>query len=316
MSICDIIMQMNKNGIYIKEPTTKQAVLATLAYFNIFGIPLTKHELSEYLIFKTADQNKIDIYLKESPLIKSEDGYFSLGLAKSDYMDKFNRSKEFWKKVRTYQFLFAICPFVKLVCVCNSLCINATDTNSDIDLLVVAKKNRLFMARLIITLLTSIFGVRRHGNKIKKRFCLSFFISENNLDLSKIAIAPHDIYLAYWIKTLQPISGDYGTYENLLKQNADFLQSYFPNPALPKKRYYRKPDAAANSLRKVLEKILGNERLNRKIMAYQIIRAHSKMTELTDKSGTVITEEMLKFHDKDLRHQIKDHWESALKKIF
>ncbi len=307
---------MNKNGIYIKEPTTKQAVLATLAYFNIFGIPLTRHELSEYLIFKTVDQNKIDIYLKESPLIRSEDGYFSLGLDKRDFQAKFDRSKQFWKKVMRFQFLFSICPFVKLVCVCNSLCINATDQNSDIDLLVITKKNRLFMARLFITLLTSIFGVRRHGNKITKRFCLSFFISENNLDLSKIAIEPHDIYLAYWIKTLQPISGDYETYEKLLKENGGFLKSYFPNPALPNKRYFRKTAAPVNTLKNIFEKMLGASSLNEKIRAYQLWRAHSKMEALPDKSGTIISGEMLKFHDNDLRNQIKDNWESALKKIF
>ena len=156
------------SNVFPKNMTVKQAVLATLASFDLFGVPLTRSEISEHLFFTQPDEEKIDSYLRESPFIRLKEGYYSISGNDDFYecfFEKQSRSLQYWKKVRRTHWLFSICPFIDLICVCNSLPIYAIDEESDIDLFVVAKKNRLFLARLALTVLTTLLGVRRHGTK-------------------------------------------------------------------------------------------------------------------------------------------------------
>ena len=66
-------------------------------------------------------------------------------------------------------------PGLRMVAICNSLSMYASDADSDIDLFVVTEKNRLWFVRILMTIVFQILGVRRHGNHVAKRFCLSFF---------------------------------------------------------------------------------------------------------------------------------------------
>jgi len=109
--------------------------------------------------------------------------------------------KKMWKKARRYVRFLQIVPFVRMVSVCNNLAFSKVREGSDIDIFIIAKNGRLFLVRSFVTFLLQILGVRRHGKKISKRFCLSFFIDESVMDLSKIALE-NDIYLAFWIKIL------------------------------------------------------------------------------------------------------------------
>ena len=303
--------------VFPKNMNMKQAVLSTLAYFQLFEVPLTRSELSEHLFFAEPDEEKINIYLKESPLITLTEGYYSLSADDSfheNFFKKVQRSRKLWKKVRRYQWLFSICPFVKLVCVCNSLPIYAVDEGSDIDLLVITKKNRLFLARICLTILTSLFGVRRHGNKTEGRFCLSFYLSEEATDFKKLAQEPYDIYLAYWLKTLEPIAGDYSSYEQILEQNSQWLNEYFKT-VTTHRRYFRKATTLQVKLKHLIEKFLNKDAWEEKAREKQIRRAKDKFYDLKDRSGTVINDSMLKFHDQDRRADIRRDWVKLLNEL-
>ncbi len=295
-----------------KKTTYNQAVLATFAYFDIFKIPLNRSQITENLLFLKTNENEIQKTLSS---FKKEGDFYSIDLNKIDYEEKFERSQKYWEKVKRFRFLFSICPFIKLVCVCNSLCINDIDENSDIDLLIITEKNRIFFARFFITLLTSIFGVRRHGKKIKARFCLSFFVSEENMDFSRIAIKPYDIYLAFWIKTLQPIAGDFKVYENLLKENNSFLNLYFTNKINLNREHFIERNFIEKISKKIIEKIFSFDFINQRFRDFQITRAKKKMEKLANNNGTIINDEMLKFHDNDMREKIRTKWEEKLSLI-
>lgn len=303
--------------IFPKNMNMKQAVLSTLAYFHLFGIPLTRSEISEHLFFAEPDEEKISIYLKESPLIKLSEGYYSLSQDEdfhAQYFEKVQRAREYWKKVRRWQWIFSICPFVKLVCVCNSLPLYAIDENSDIDLLVVTEKNRLFLSRLFLTALTSLFGVRRHGKKVKARFCLSFYITEDRLNFKPLAIEPYDIYLAYWVKTLEPVAGDYSIYEKLLEENGEWLGDYFKT-IHSHRRFFRRSSPLQARIKRILEKIVNKEAWEAHTREKQIRRAKDKFYGLKDRRGTIIREDILKFHNDDRREEIRRNWVSLLNQL-
>ena len=87
---------------------------------------------------------------------------------------------------------------------CNSRAMGEADENSDIDLFIITKKGNLWTARCIVTVLSSLMGIRRrntHGlqkwgpdyiKRTKDKFCLSFFITEEHLDFDDIRLQPED----------------------------------------------------------------------------------------------------------------------------
>ena len=305
------------NEVFPKNMTVKQAVLATLAYFDLFGVPLTRSDISEHLFFTTPDEEKIDIYLRESPIIRLKEGYYSISGTDEFYdtfLEKRSRALEYWKKVRRYHWLFSVCPFIDLICVCNSLPIYAIDEESDIDLFVIAKKNRLFLARFALTLLTTLFGVRRHGTKTKARFCLSFYVTEDNLDLKKISREPYDIYLAYWIKTMEPIAGNFETYQKILDLSRHWLSDYFKT-VQEHRRYFRKAKPWHEQWKERFETWLDKDSWEEKAKRSQLLHAREKYLLLKDKSGTILASDMLKFHDTDERETFRTKWVNRLNEL-
>jgi predicted nucleotidyltransferase len=110
-----------------------------------------------------------------------------------------------------------------MIALCNSRAMGKADKNSDIDLFVITKKENLWTARFIVTAITAILGVRRrntHGlKKTKDKFCLSFFITEEAMNLGDIRLQPNDPYLDRWIYTLLPLVNKNATYEHFMEVN-------------------------------------------------------------------------------------------------
>lgn len=305
------------NEVFPKNMNMKEAVLSTLAYFDLFGVALTRNEISEYLFFAEPDEKKIDIYIKESPLIKQENGYFFISKNEDFYtqfQNKIAHARTLWKKIRKWQWIFDICPFIDLVCVCNSLPLYAVDENSDIDLLIIVKNNRLFIARLFITILSSIFSLRRHDEKIAGRFCLSFYITKDRMNFEALSLKPYDIYLAYWIKTLEPISGEITTYEVLQELNQNWI-SYYLKSMRQHKRYFRKSSSLLKSIKNGLERILDRNELEDWLAEKQLRRAKDKFYSLKNPSGTIIQKDILKFHNDDKRETIRQNWKNRLDEL-
>ncbi|QQR54976.1 hypothetical protein IPG41_00125 [Candidatus Peregrinibacteria bacterium] len=300
-----------------KQLTVKQSVLATLAYFDLFEVPLTREELSDYLLFQKPDERALDLYLKDSSYVMRREGFLSFHWNPEfwkEWEEKQARTRAAFAKVARWRWLFQLCPFVRLVAVCNSVTMGDTRKNSDIDLFVVAEPGRLFTARLALTLLTSLFGLRRHGQKIRERFCLSFYVTEEALDLSPLLLKPYDIYLGFWAQSLQPVAGDYSVYEDFIALNWPWLSTYFAAP-VRRKRYFRASRGWVKLAHRLLEWLLDSDKVERWCREKQWGRALAKFHELEDKRGTVISDSMLKFHDKDARLEVREAWRAKVEKM-
>lgn len=105
-----------------------------------------------------------------------------------------------------------------MIAIVNSLSMYATHKDSDIDLFIITKPGMIWFVRFFSTLILWKKGVWRKNDDIAGNFCLSFFITTDALDLSKIAIE-NDIYLYYWIYYLKPIFDKNNTYERFLEAN-------------------------------------------------------------------------------------------------
>lgn len=191
-------------------------------------------------------------------------------------------------------------PGVRAAFICNSVALGTADKDSDIDLLIVADCDRLWVARVFCTLVFHVLGVRRHSTKIAGRLCLSFFVTENALDLQKIAISPRDPYLAFWIASLLPVFGRNQAAEiadknrEFVSKNAGIIIRFQQTLALI--------PTGNPTIRTIFEYLFGR-RTDTFFKKLLLPRAMRKKNALPDTSGTIISETMLKFHNRDRRRE-------------
>ena len=299
------------------------ALVKTLAYFNLFDFPLTLDEIKRYLLEVKDTEKEIQAALTKltsitnSPPIETQaDYYFLKGRSElvAKRQAKNRLAKKLLRKSRRFGYFWQTIPFIKMIAIANNLAFDNPEPTSDIDLLVITQKNRLFTARALMTFWTHLFGVRRHHQKIAGRFCLSFYLSEDALDLTPIALKPTDIYLAYWLHTLKPIF-DQDRYVKLIHANHDWYQKYFPVAETSTKPLIR-ISPLLRLLQKIVEKILSGRLgnlLEKRLQKWQLKRASAKKSQTAP--AVVITEKMLKFHENDRRAKILKDWQEKFKNI-
>lgn len=313
----------NQNGQNFNS--LDQAILKTLAFFDIFDYPLTLVELYKWLYQPDRSYKLLDIIkvLESNNLnqkISSLNGFYFLTGRQEIVRIRLDRyliaEHKFAIALRFARWLRWL-SFVKMIAVCNNLGYNNATKNSDIDYFIVVDRGRVWLARLAVTLIATVLKIRRHGTKVVDRICLSFYIGQDHLNLSDIALKPTDPYLVYWFATLGPIF-DNGVYQEFFGQNS-WLKNYLPNfyqTQLSDRRSvvvggYIKFSRAIDQV--VLQTFIGNwlEKISRLI---QIKKLKKYLGESLGKSNTnvVISSSILKFHKIDRRQTYSQAWQQKL----
>ena len=115
---------------------------------------------------------------------------------KSEYMD------EYLAEIQRLESTFQSIPFIEQIFLCNSISFNALDKNSDIDLFIIAEPWRIRTVKFRSMILFTLKWAKRFWKKIRKKICLSFFITPEQQNLYSISLPSLDIYLAYRIAHL------------------------------------------------------------------------------------------------------------------
>jgi hypothetical protein len=147
-----------------------------------------------------------------SELRKQFDTYMGIKSTPND------REITLFERAKKYTAFLSYIPGVQMIAVVNSLSMYATHEDSDIDLFIVTRPGNIWFVRFFSTSLLFFLWVWRHGRDIAGNFCLSFFITTEAMDLSKIAI-DNDIYLAHWISYMKPLYDVWGVYEAFMQAN-------------------------------------------------------------------------------------------------
>lgn len=140
-------------------------------------------------------------------------------------------------------------------------------------------------------------------------FCLSFFVSENALEFDKIAISD-DIYLYFWVYCLRPVLDFDKTYKKFLEKNSwvavDEIAKY------DNKKYIKFSGKS--------RKIWFFHRMINDIIKFFLKKKTMKNFEKMGRpAGVIISDDILKFHDRDQRENIRDNFfggEKRYKKSF
>ncbi len=265
-----------------------------------------------------------------------------------------NHEKYLFERAQKYIQKFSNIPGIEMVAIVNSLSMYATHKDSDIDLYIVTKPNMIWFVRFFSTLILWRNRVWRRNEDIAGNFCLSFFITTEAMDLSRIVI-DNDIYLYFWIYYLKPIVVKNNTYEKFLeinnwvemdenqkRENQKYIVSAVPFFAcefcVSIREYFRKKfqtvwakasfwnleNRSENRYQNEVEKIktfgtfshksTGNDfwlkkiykHINQIIRFFLLPRTLKSKAKLWNPEWIIISDTMLKFHDRDRRRAIRD----------
>ena len=181
----------------------EKAILAALAYFDIFEYPLNRAEIYQFLpepysyeVFKDA----LDRLCHESWIYQFEDLYslqnkHELVLRRREGN---KRAEVLLRKAEKIAGFLSLFPYVRGVAVSGSLSKHFADKNSDIDFFIITEKNRLWIARTFMHLFKKItFLVNK-----QHWFCMNYYVDEEQMQIKE-----KNIYTAIEVITLIPLRG-------------------------------------------------------------------------------------------------------------
>ncbi|MFC1599057.1 hypothetical protein ACFL2U_03585 [Patescibacteria group bacterium] len=309
-------------------------IINTITYFDLFDYPVTLTELQDFIFtngmasqkFKLVEIKQIlDKSLKLKKIISTDQGFYFLQ-GRQDIIDKrlnrYNISNLKFKIVLKAVRFFKYVPFIRLVAVCNNLAYWNAKQTSDLDLFIITAPNRIWQTRLFLLLLTSLLRLRPPKEKVQDKLCLSFYITEENLDLSDIKISAEDVYLVYWLATLWPIydRGEY--YQKLITINEHWLKQNLPNWQIrqPNKQHRIIDNKFSSYIYKFREWVLGGWLGNivenfAKWLQLKKMSQKKKDMAINDDTRVIITDKMLKFHENDRRLEFLEKFEKKRKQL-
>jgi predicted nucleotidyltransferase len=290
----------------------EKQILATVVYYDILDYPLTSFEVFLYLVNKNYEsrimnQELSDVcellnnseYLKK--YLDQKLGFYFLKNRKDIVQQRLNRKKladQKWKKIKKVFWIMQITPFMRMVLVSGSLALGNSKNESDVDLIIIAKKKRIWIVRTFITLLTSILGVRRYKNKTENKICLNHYITNKSLKIPFESLYNAQSYLH--LINIYDSKKDKELFKKFQKEN-EWIKKYAGNYKSSELGGFRsiKRNKILNFISKISEFILSGEIGNYFENALSKIQsAKIKKDKLYKKSGGRITinNDQLEFH--------------------
>lgn len=306
-----------------------RAIISTLAYFDIHDYPLTREELWRWLW--TSEPVSEEMFLEHlrtligQGAIQRVAGYYVLAGREALLAARERKIPVLEHKMRRAQLAakkLRWIPFVQAVLVSNTVAGGTAEKESDIDFLVVVQAGRLYLARLLVTLVLSVFRLRRTKRMITNRMCLCFYVTDRALNLSVIALDQPDIYLMYWIHQLIPLYDPFGMYEKILTAN-QWTRRYAPHA--------RRSCALISRLAVIDQAIPAfvrkffviawrgfyGDMLEAQARALQQAKMKKNFASLQHAGDTrvVVNDTMLKFHENDRRAYYRAAWQARCREL-
>lgn len=295
----------------------RQSIFRTVAYFDIFDYPLTALEVWRFLYDPGSEKRNFEEVFSElekmaqEVKLDTEKGFYFLTGRRAilDIRSKrytFSFSK--YRQARRFAKILSFVPGVRLVAIGNTLAWRNSREDSDIDFFIVTAPGRLWSVRFFSVMLAAMLGTRpRKGKESSDALCLSFFASEEALDLRELMIKD-DIYFPYWVASIVPIFESKGIFEKFKEAN-NWVYTLLPNVFF---RTSLPSSASINISSKIVPDFA--ERLFKRIQIRMFPEDISQKIGY-GKSEVVISDSYLKFHTNDKRAFIRDEWIARVKGI-
>jgi len=305
----------------------RENILSALAYYDAFDFPLTAQEIFLALpasdgsrpVFEDLERALADA-VRLGAIGQAEGLYFLAGreAAVASRKARYLLAEGKYERVRKFFALARFAPYLRAAFVCNTLARSYARAGSDIDMFVVAASGRIWLTRLFVTGLAALLRVRPTETESADKICLSFFATEDALDLKPLAI-DGDVYLPHWLQELYPVYDEAGAARRLFVENG-WLRGVLPGTRVQAPSRRRAVDARLVWAKRALERLLdglfgdGHERwAERRQKAW--MPAALRAAANSPASDVVLSDRILKFHDRDRRAEIRDAYVAKMKQL-
>ncbi len=276
------------------------AVIVAVSYADIFDFPLTVREVnlwSQITIQKVPDIRGLEY----------RGGYIFLKGRKSIIALRKRRehiAKAKWKRAKLAANIFRIIPSIVLVGVTGGLAMDNTKPGDDIDMFFITRKGTLWISRMMATILSDMFAIRRKPGEVEvsDKICLNMFMSEDALRLPS---SEQDLFAAHEVLQMVPLWERGGAYAKFLRANT-WVKRFLPN-AWKAKNHERKKKS-----------VLLSFIIQYSVFMIQLLEPMARFLQLwymkARRTSEVIRAGEIRFHPKDARVWVREKLATRLKK--
>lgn len=302
-----------------KNNKLREAIIKTIVFFDLFDFPLTEFELWKYINVK-CDLNDIQAVLnkkKSHDFIEEKNGFYFLAGRREIIKtreERRNYAERKIKKAARVSKLFKLIPWIKMVAVGNMIGENNLKDESDIDFFIIVEPERIWLVRFFCAAAAQLLGQRPKKNNTRDKICLSFFASEEAMDLEGLMLDGKDIYFIYWLAGLRPIYNKAGTYEKFTEAN-DWLKNYLPNWRVEKdNKSNLPPDKLFKHCRDIFNPLC--RWLEQEVKKFQLRLLPDNLKKAMNKdTRVVINDKILKLHVNDRREEYREAFFRKIQEI-
>lgn len=218
-------------------------ILLTVAYTEQFSFPLTPVEAYVRLIGRTTapvtefTQTCSDLIALGK--LEFFEGYFFIPGHPVTQKEEFTKTRvkrqkishKKWQEVSKLLAFVKKIPFISGVLVTGSLAMNNTVDDDDIDFMIVTRKNRLWLARILIIIFASNLKKRRSFAKEEKNsWCFNLWVEESDLQLppsSRSLYEAYEVAQACWVFSRGNTQASFFKLNTWAKTKVPLYRSFF-----------------------------------------------------------------------------------------
>ncbi|MCK5080598.1 MAG: hypothetical protein KAQ63_00400 [Candidatus Moranbacteria bacterium] len=209
-------------------------VYFTVLYLNCLNRPPTTFEVWRHFLDTTQESNQtsfweVSVLLKsllEKRKIVNKKGFWGIKdrkkLANQRIIYQKNSLRKI-RKLRKWVNIVKYLPFIRGIFITGTLALQTSSKKSDWDVLIIMKKNRIWLGRLILTAVLLVIGQKRTKNKIEDRFCLNHYLTEGYLIPES-----RNEYTACEFGFVAPVLNEQ-LFNDFMRLNWNWLRRFSPN---------------------------------------------------------------------------------------
>ena len=310
----------------------EKSIVRTIAYFDLLNYPLTATEAWRWLYHPPLQQGQppdlaeVSQALEQSSNLKNvierQQGFYCLrgrGQLINERKTNNLEADAKLKKAQGYAKVFRLFPSVRLVAVCSSLAAGNVKSSSDIDLFIVSASGQIWVTRFLLAGLLKLLNQRPTVKDTKNKICLSYYVTDQSLDLSAAQLGQDDIAFAYYVEGFLPLYDTDGLYQRLLAANS-WLWQRLPNANWPNATTLAvsRPSwlPAWHGFFKVISWPFFNGLSRDWVCGLQLRIMPDKLKAKANvDSRVIVTDSVLKFHDQDDRQWLRHQWQVKAREI-
>lgn len=292
-------------------PSLREGLLRTLSFHETWQHAPTRAEWVSTLEFDGSASHQevytvIDALLQER-IVECHFGRFVFPALQT--LIHVQRENEFFaaRKYRTARRVaawLARLGSVRFVALCNTTALGHARDEGDLDFFVITKKGTIMQTRALAALPFKLIGRRPGVGEERDAICLSYFISEDGLDLSSHMLKPDDVYFRYWFLSLLPLFDD-GVSRAFWDANISITRRHpFAQP------WQVTPDFRVSTPRIRLPLLRSMDSFAARLQAAAF--PATIRNAMNQDTRVIITERALKFHVTDGRESYRASYEAAL----